>query len=221
MAGLQIYASRERRLVAAADALSRPLAWFRRRRPAATAVKRVLLLRLERIGDLLMTLDVDRCARAAWPDATIDLAGSWNRDLALDSRHRHPARSTCRGWRERRTGDRWSTLVSRRARCKGRYDVVVNFEPDIRSNFLAWLTVRRSVRFLTGGGGSFLTEALEFDPASHVSENSLWLIRTAADRPSISVGSRAPPSRLAVPADARTRRTAMLANRGGRGSACT
>jgi ADP-heptose:LPS heptosyltransferase len=43
----------------------------------------VLLLRLERIGDLLMTLDAIAAARAAWPDATIDLAvGSWNRDLA-------------------------------------------------------------------------------------------------------------------------------------------
>ena len=43
----------------------------------------MLLLRLERIGDLLMTLDaIATCARA-WPDATIDLAvGSWNADLA-------------------------------------------------------------------------------------------------------------------------------------------
>ena len=50
--GLQIYNARERRLVGAVDALLSPLRWFRRS-SNTTAIRRVLLLRLERIGDLL------------------------------------------------------------------------------------------------------------------------------------------------------------------------
>ena len=84
MPGLQIKAPRERALVGAADALLRPLTWIGRRRPTpAGPVARVLLLRLERIGDLLMTLEAIALARRTWPGATIDLAvGSWNLPLA-------------------------------------------------------------------------------------------------------------------------------------------
>jgi ADP-heptose:LPS heptosyltransferase len=43
----------------------------------------VLLLRLERIGDLLMTLGAIDAVRQTWPGAEIDLAvGRWNHALA-------------------------------------------------------------------------------------------------------------------------------------------
>ena len=79
---LHISDRRERGLVATADqalatvtALARP---FRaRQRPRAP--KRILFLRLERIGDLLMTLPALADLRAFAPDAEIDLVvGSWN-----------------------------------------------------------------------------------------------------------------------------------------------
>ena len=79
---LQIPRGRERALVGTADLALTPLRLFRRH-AATGAVKRVLLLRLERIGDLLMVLDAIGAARAAWPDAEIDLAvGSWNAPIA-------------------------------------------------------------------------------------------------------------------------------------------
>src|SRR5687768_17217963 len=79
---LHIYAPRERLLVGLADVLLAPLGWRHRRRPASPP-ERVLLMRLERIGDLLMVMDAIAAARAAWPSAQIDLAvGSWNVPLA-------------------------------------------------------------------------------------------------------------------------------------------
>ena len=52
MAGLQIYNARERALVTAADLALAPLGWVQPSRASSRgAVKRVLLLRLERIGD--------------------------------------------------------------------------------------------------------------------------------------------------------------------------
>ena len=91
-----------------------------------------------------MVLDAIRDARAAWPAAEIDLAvGSVECAAgAADSRtSRVVVTPTCRGWRASGAGDRWPTLLVTRARlARARYDLVVNFEPDIRSNFLAWLT---------------------------------------------------------------------------------
>ena len=86
MPALQIYDRRERALVAAGDAvltaaaaLARP---FRRRSPVADP-NRILLLRLERIGDLLMVLPAIADVRAAAPHAEIELVvGSWNAELA-------------------------------------------------------------------------------------------------------------------------------------------
>src|SRR6185503_11905261 len=86
MPRLHIYDRRERALVTTADrvlataaAVARPF----RRRHAPRAPRRILLLRLERIGDLLMTLPAIADVRARAPDAEIDLiVGSWNADIA-------------------------------------------------------------------------------------------------------------------------------------------
>src|SRR5216110_325249 len=86
MSRLHIYDRRERALVAGADrllgvsaALARP---FRRRR-VPSSPRRILLLRLERIGDLLMALPAIADIRAAAPSADIHLVvGSWNGDIA-------------------------------------------------------------------------------------------------------------------------------------------
>src|SRR4051794_27943459 len=86
MPDLQIYDARERAMVRAADGLlalgaaaARP---FRRRtKPGSPA--RILLLRLERIGDLVMALPAIAAVRALAPAARIDLVvGSWNATLA-------------------------------------------------------------------------------------------------------------------------------------------
>ena len=211
MSRLQIYDSRERALVALADAALSPLRWFRRRPPSSAPVKRVLLLRLERIGDLLMVLDAIRDARAAWPDAEIDLAvGSWNEPLARlipEVTHLHVADAP---WLARESGATWRALLARaRSWRTRRYDMVVNFEPDIRSNAIAWISgARRRVGYWTGGGGSFMTDAGAYAPRSHVSENARRLIAKAAYR---QVPARdADDSRLRPPPEAEARATAML-----------
>jgi len=194
MSGLQIQAKRERALVRAADAILRPLAWGRRRASETPGpVSRVLLLRLERIGDLLMTLEAIAAARVEWPAAEIDLAvGSWNLPLA----RLIPGLTTVHAfdvpWLAReRTVDGWPELVPlARAWRERHYDLVVNFEPDIRSNFLAWVSgAPRRVGYWTGGGGAFLTQAVEFEPTAHTAvgnsrsgrstyPSSLWIERT-------------------------------------------
>ena len=90
MADLQIYDPRERRIVAAADgvlaigaAVARLWARLWPRRAPASPPRRILLLRLERIGDLLMSAAAIESVRARAPEAAIDLVvGSWNRSIA-------------------------------------------------------------------------------------------------------------------------------------------
>jgi lipopolysaccharide heptosyltransferase II len=144
-----------------------------------------LLLRLERIGDLLMALGAIRDARAAWPHAEIDLAvGSWNVPLARLIPEITSIVTIDAPWLTRETsgGDSWSTMRTRARAWRDRhYDLAINFEPDIRSNLLAWWSgASRRVGYWTGGGGALLTTALEYDPREHVSTNARRLVAAAA-----------------------------------------
>jgi lipopolysaccharide heptosyltransferase II len=210
---LQIYQPWERRFVRLADLLIAPLGW-RAATPLAAPVRRVLLMRLERIGDLLMVLEAVADARAAWPDAEIDLAvGSWNAPLARLIPGLANVVLIDAPWLARGSNsDSWSGLVSKAAGWRGRYDLVVNFEPDIRSNFLAWLTgAPARVGYSSGGGGSFLTDAAMYASASHVSVNATRLVARAAGRTVRDLPIERTWPQLVLPNDAVRRAGEMLA----------
>ena len=178
-------------MVGLADVLLAPLRWRPRRRPESPP-ERVLLLRLERIGDLLMVLDAIAEARAAWPAAQIDLAvGSWNSPLAALIPGINHVEQVDVPWLAREgTGLSWRGLLRQAEAWRAReYDLVINFEPDIRTNLLAWRS-RAPWRagYWTGGGGALLTDALAYDPESHTSANARALIRHCAggDRGAVS-----------------------------------
>jgi ADP-heptose:LPS heptosyltransferase len=208
---LQIPNARERALVGFADLATRPLAW--RPRPVARPPRRILLLRLERIGDLLMVLDAIGLARALAPEAELDLAvGSWNADLAALVPGLDHVDVVDVPWLAREgTGWSWPAMVSHaRGWRSRRYDLVVNFEPDIRSNCLAWLSGgRRRAGYFTGGGGAFLTDAWAYDPTSHVAANAGSLVRRAFGAPG-DAATRLPHTVLRVPEAARERAALLL-----------
>jgi lipopolysaccharide heptosyltransferase II len=217
VSGLQIYDARERWLVRAADAALAPLAW-RRRRPAVDRPRRILLLRLERIGDLLMALGAIRAARQAWPDAEIDLVvGSWNLPIAGLIRDVTRVETLDAPWLARGAGGlSWPALLGRARTWRGRYDLAINFEPDIRSNLLVWLSgAAARVGYWTGGGGALLTDAGAFDPASHVDVNARRLIARAAGAAAGDGGAApetgAAASLLPLPEAAQRRAEAVLA----------
>jgi lipopolysaccharide heptosyltransferase II len=208
---LQIYEPRERRLVGLADLAIAPLAWARRV-PDDRPVRRVLLLRLERIGDLLMILDAIADARAAWPEAEIDLVvGEWNASLARLIGGVTRVEIASAPWLARGSAAHaWPALIRLARSWRPReYDVVVNFEPDIRSNLLAWLTgAPRRFGYSTGGGGAFLTDAEPYDPSSHVAVNARRLVARASGR--AATARSGSPARLALPADAIHRARAIV-----------
>jgi ADP-heptose:LPS heptosyltransferase len=212
MPRLQISDRRERALVAAADralsvaaALGRPLR--RRRRPATPA--RILLLRIERIGDLLMALPAVADVRSLAPLAEIDLVvGSWNADLARAITGITRVEIVDAHWlaRDRRGLGLSALLGSARAWRRRRYDLAVNFEPDVRSNLLlAAAGAGWTAGYRSGGGGPLLDVALDYDTATHTTANARRLVESVFGRAS----PRSAPPSLEIPdaarAEARTR----------------
>jgi lipopolysaccharide heptosyltransferase II len=215
MARLHIYNRRERALVAGADrlldvsrALVRP---FRRRRPPASP-QRILLLRLERIGDLLMTLEAIADVRASAPFASIDLVvGSWNADLARAIDPVTRVHTLDAAWLARGGQGLGMRSLFRAARqwSRTKYDVGINFEPDVRSNILlaasgaAWTAGYRS-----GGGGALLDVPLEYDIRAHTTHNARRLIAAVFGTPD----AEPRPPAFVVPAGAAENASRLLSS---------
>ena len=181
---LQISDAVERALVRTADAalsiastVVRPFT----RRAAAPEPQRILLLRLERIGDLVMALEAIRDVRSLAPNAQIDLVvGSWNAPLAravpsvdrVETLDPHWLARDGEGAGLRRL---LRTAWSWRDR---RYDLAINFEPDLRSNLVAAAAgAARTAGWASGGGAPVLDVAFDYDPAAHTTANTRRLVQ--------------------------------------------
>jgi ADP-heptose:LPS heptosyltransferase len=229
---LQITNRKERWLVGVADlglsATSRIAAAFSRAQQATRPPERILLLRLERIGDLLMAVEAIALIRSHAPDAQIDLiVGSWNADLArlipgvdvvetldLPWMVREGPRS--RLGRFGAASRSWAaTLRQARAWRPRRYDLAINFEPDIRSNILLALSgAARQVGFVSGGGGAMLTDGIEPDPAAHVATNAKALAARAFGKPQPDAIGASGGGKLNIPDAARRRAAELMDHKG-------
>lgn len=187
---LQISDARERLLVRAADvalgaaaAVARPFI----RQPGAGEPRRILLLRLERIGDLVMALPAIRDVRTLAPSARIDLVvGSWNASLARAVPSVDHVETLDAKWLAReREGLSLPTLLRTARTWRSRaYDLAINFEPDIRSNLLmSAVGAGRTAGWVSGGGGPLLDLSLQYDQRSHTSANARRLVAEAFGRP--------------------------------------
>jgi ADP-heptose:LPS heptosyltransferase len=195
---LQIYDPRERALVSAADrtleigaAILRP---FRPRRPPA-APARILLLRLERIGDLLMALPAIADVRALAPLARIDLVvGSWNADLAHAITGVSRVKVLDAGWLARGEAGLGLPSLLRAARHwrREQYDLAINFEPDIRTNLLLAVSgASWTAGFTSGGGGAVLDAAIAYDTHTHTTDNARRLVGAVLGHPPVGEPGRA------------------------------
>jgi ADP-heptose:LPS heptosyltransferase len=200
---LQIAEPVERWLVGSADAALTMLTVPGRilRAVPRDPIERVLLFRLERVGDLLMARPAIAAVRRFLPDARIDLVvGGWNRELAsllpgIDHVHALDLPWLARGAGSATISDVRAAIGAWR---KDRPDLAINFEGDIRSHALMWATgAARRVGFDMAGGGPLLTERVVYDPRAHVTANCLRLVARACNRPEADVVLE--PAPLAIP----------------------
>ena len=182
---LQIVNPQERAAVAAADAIFRvaAVARFGRVRPAAGEIRRILVLRLERIGDLLMSQPALHAIRRRAPQAAVDLVvGSWNEALARHVDGIDAVEVMDAPWLARDAGGAGWPALLRQARTwrARRYDLAINLEGDIRSNVLmSRAGARWRAGFGMAGGGPLLDDNVIFDPASHTAVNGVRLVAAA------------------------------------------
>lgn len=223
---LQIANPRERAAVSAADAVLRlaSLARRRRTRPVPDAIRRVLVLRLERIGDLIMSLPALHALRTLAPGARIDLVtGAWNEALAAHIDGVDAVETMSAHWLARgEGGSGWRALLHQAGAWRRRqYDLAINLEGDIRSNLLmSRAGARWSAGFGMAGGGPLLDDDVPFDARSHTAVNGVRLVHAAlgasAARPPWPEEGRAaaaqlPRAGLSIPPAARAEADAMLA----------
>jgi ADP-heptose:LPS heptosyltransferase len=174
---------------------------------------RILCLRLERIGDLVMTLPALAELRALAPDASIDLVvGSWNHDVAKAISAVNRVETLDAAWLARGSGGQGIVpllLQARRWRAR-QYDLAIGFEPDIRSNLLlAASGARRLAGFVSGGGGPLLDVALRYDARAHTADNAIALVHAALGRTSpAGIGPE-----LTLPESARLEAARLLSGR--------
>jgi ADP-heptose:LPS heptosyltransferase len=184
---LNIPNRRERAVVALADGLLLPARLARLfRRADAAPPKKIICFRLERIGDLLMIVPALAALRALAPDAAIDLVvGSWNAEIAKAIRGIDRIETLDAAWLARpAVGLSPLGLAAAAAKWRRRrYDLAINFEPDIRSNVAAAAVgARRTAGYASGGGGPLLDVALPYDPRLHTADNAQSLVAAALGR---------------------------------------
>ena len=176
---------RERLMVSMANAGARLVAPFLSR-PAPGNPREILVLRLDRIGDVLMSLPALVALRDALPDARIRLAvGQWSREIAKDA----PVDEVLvwsAPWvgRPDEGASSLPELVSAaRSRRATRPDLAIDLQGDLRATWLMAATGARSrVGYANTGSASLLTAVVDLDECVSFVEQNYRAIETAIGR---------------------------------------
>lgn len=171
----RIYEPRERALVLALDAPARAAFGLARGiglapspppRPVES-LREILVLRLDRIGDVLMSLPAIAALRAAAPQARLRMAvGQWSESLARG----FPVDEVLvwsAPWVGRPAeGALGGSALFRKARAlrKDRLDLALDLQGDLRASLLLWATgATRRVGYANTGGAYLLTDVVPLD----------------------------------------------------------
>ena len=129
-----------------------------------------------------MTIDAIDTVRRRAPEAEIHLVvGGWNRAIAELLPSVNTIETLDAAWLARGASGAGLRDLRERARAwRGRFDLAINFEPDVRGNLLiGWSRASRRVGFSSGGGAALLTDSRPYDPRSHVTVNARRIVDLA------------------------------------------
>ena len=171
--GNRIYDPVERAALVGVDGVGRGLfalgGLASKRRPTAesSAPRDVLVLRLDRIGDVVMSLPALADLRSALPQARIRLAvGRWSTAIA-ESAPVDEILVWSAPWIGRAnegSESAWSLARRARALVHSPVDLAIDLQGDVRASWLLWLSgARARVGYANTGGGYLLTTVVRLD----------------------------------------------------------
>jgi lipopolysaccharide heptosyltransferase II len=145
----------------------------------SVTVKKILIIRLAYIGDVVMTLPVLKPLSNAFPNADIDFLTSRHAASLLEHNpHLHSVIPFNAPWfYKAHEADRTADLVTSLGR--SRYDLGIDFRGDIRNiyNCLYRPGIRYRLSYNSGGGGKLLTHSVDWVKLKHKVEYHLDLLR--------------------------------------------
>jgi lipopolysaccharide heptosyltransferase II len=173
----------------------------------------ILVVRLDHLGDLLMTTPAIAALRRTFPDARIDLlAAPWGRGIVEGNPHLDRVLEAAAPWYDPRKGElpRVEEILRVSARLRREpYDWAFDMRGDPRVVLFHLLpAARRRFGFSGLGLSRLLTDALPYDRRRPPLDLSLDLARMSGARPSPGAAGRRPV--LAVGAEARARAAGLL-----------
>lgn len=176
---------RERLVVATASAAARLVSPFLQA-PAPTPPREVLVLRLDRIGDVLMSLPAIRALRDMLPDAKIRLAvGAWSREIAGDA----PVDEVLVwsapwvGRPHEGASSATALFAEARARRSQAPDLAIDLQGDLRAIWLMSATgARARVGYANTGSAALLTAVVDLDENVNFVEQNYRAVETALGR---------------------------------------
>lgn len=183
----KIINKRKRNLVWFADKILDAAAWIslkHRSTPSLAidknAIKKILIVRLAYIGDVIMTFPVIEALANAFPTAKIDFLTSSSAAPLLQN---HPGLDEIiefdASWFYPDTkGRRETTDLVRKLKAE-RYDLGIDFRGDIRNIYhcLYRLCIPIRVSYTSGGGGALLTHPIRWNQLRHKVDYHLDILR--------------------------------------------
>jgi lipopolysaccharide heptosyltransferase II len=138
-------------------------------------LKKILIFRTDRIGDLVMTLPAISLLRKHFPHSQVHLVtGEWNQDIVKHFKGADKIFYWNPSWISRgNKSDSFIHLVRKAFDLrKSKYDLAIDFASDIRINILMWITgAKRRIGYSDSGGGAFLTKTTKERGIHRVEQN--------------------------------------------------
>ena len=156
-------------------------------KPETESPHEILVLRLDRIGDVLMSLPALQALREALPNATIRLVvGQWSREIARDA----PVDEVLVwsapwvGRRDEGASSLGDLFKAARARRSKRPDLALDLQGDLRAIWLMAATGARSrVGYANTGSAALLTAVVNLDEDVNFVEQNYRAIEVALGHP--------------------------------------
>lgn len=156
--------------------------------PDGAASQRILVMRPDHLGDLLLSLPALQQLRSAFPQCSIGLlVGSWNEDLARRIPYVDEVMTLDVSWFDRQPkGAVWEPyiLARREAARIGRqdWDMAIVLRPDFwwGAQLAAWAGIPQRIGYGFPETIPFLTRVVRYYPLQHEASLALDLVKAAA-----------------------------------------